>query len=115
MSGDLHPRDISTRVPWNNIFELIQKIRKKIKLYTLSLVGCPVILVASNATETVASFDKALMLALAEVCRWLTGPSEQRLSLMYSKATKFNLFTGLKGNFSPENAAILIVWARDSS
>ncbi len=57
-------------------------------MYTLSLVGCPIILVASNATETAASFDKALMLALAEDCRWLTGPSDQKLLLTLHKERK---------------------------
>jgi hypothetical protein len=70
-----------------------------------------------NATETAASFDKALMLALAEdsVSRWLTGPSDKKLLLALDKERKLNLCTGLKGNFPPKNTAILVVWARDSS
>lgn len=86
-------------------------------MYTLSLVGCPIILVVFNATETAASFDKALMLALAEdsVSRWLTGPSDKKLLLALDKERKLYLCTGLKGNFSPENTAILVVWARDLS
>jgi hypothetical protein len=59
-------------------------------MYTLSVVGCPIILVAFNATETAASFDKELMLALAEdsVSRWLTGPSDQKLLLALDKERK---------------------------